>query len=60
MAKHRGKKQPILVVRRIIDYKGRLAATEVDIKSPALAEVLREINKDVDGLTLNKSPPVVR
>ncbi|KAE9403437.1 hypothetical protein BT96DRAFT_1016993 [Gymnopus androsaceus JB14] len=58
VAKHRGKKQPILVVRRIIDYKGRLAATEVDIKSPALAEVLREINKDVDGLTLNKSPPV--
>ncbi|KAJ4484206.1 P-loop containing nucleoside triphosphate hydrolase protein [Lentinula edodes] len=51
-------KKHVLLVRRIIDSRGRHAATEVDIKSPALAEVLREINRGVGGLTLNRNPPV--
>ncbi|KAJ9627686.1 hypothetical protein H2203_002898 [Taxawa tesnikishii (nom. ined.)] len=51
-------KKPVLVVRRIIDSKGRHVATEVDIKSQALAEVLIEINRDVEGLSLRKTPAV--
>lgn len=37
-----------------------LAATEVDIKSVPLKEVLLEIFNGVEGLSLNKTPPMVR
>ena len=33
--------------------------TEVDVKSPALRDILIEINKDVEGLSLLKEPPFV-
>lgn len=48
------------MIRRRIDYKGRLIDTKVDIKSEAIAKVLIDINQDVTGLTLTKTPPVVR
>ncbi|KAG0704003.1 P-loop containing nucleoside triphosphate hydrolase protein [Suillus ampliporus] len=51
-------KKPVLIVRRIIDEKGRHVATEIDIRSLALCEVLTEIHKDVDGLELMRSAPV--
>ncbi|KAI9683792.1 MAG: hypothetical protein M1822_005982 [Bathelium mastoideum] len=47
-----------LVIRRIISSKGMVAATEVDIKAPPLADLLRQIFHGLDGLKLNKSPPV--
>lgn len=58
--KHNNKKKPVLVVRRVIDYKGRLEKTEVDIKSFILCDVLQEIHKGVQGLKLTADPPVVR
>lgn len=48
-----------LVVRRIISKQGMLAGTEVDIKSNILRDLLLEIFAGVDGLELNKTPPVV-
>ncbi|KAJ7054051.1 P-loop containing nucleoside triphosphate hydrolase protein [Mycena amicta] len=52
-------KKPVLVVRRLIDEKGRHTETEVDIKSGALCRVLLEINSDVEGLTLTYHNPVM-
>jgi hypothetical protein len=49
----------VLFVRRIISNKGMVAGVEVDIKSPALKAILDEIFAGVDGLRLNKTPPVV-
>ena len=54
------RKKPVLVERRIINYKGLHTHTEVDVKSLALRDVLVEINKDVEGLSLLKEPPFVR
>ena len=54
------KKKPVLVERRIINHKGQHTHTEVDVKSPALRDLLIEINKDVEGLSLKKEPPFVR
>ncbi len=54
------KKKPVLVERRIINYKGIHTHTEVDIKSQALREFLIDANKDVEGLSLKKEPPFVR
>ncbi|KAJ4480946.1 P-loop containing nucleoside triphosphate hydrolase protein [Lentinula aciculospora] len=54
----KNRKKHVLLVRRIIDSKGRHVSTDIDVKSPALAEVLREINKGVAGLTLNRNPPL--
>lgn len=36
-----------------------VARTEVDIKSTLLRDILLDINKDVEGLELHKSPPRV-
>ncbi|KAL2857203.1 AAA family ATPase [Aspergillus pseudoustus] len=47
-----------LVVRRIITKQGMVSHSEVDIRSPLLQELFRKLFKDVDGLELNKSPPV--
>ena len=49
----------MLVERRIINHKGQHTHTEVDVKSPALRDVLIEMNKDVEGLSLLKEPPFV-
>lgn len=48
-----------LVVRRIFSKEGEYVRTKVDIKSPLLQDLFREIFKDVDGFELNKSPPMV-
>ena len=53
------KKKPVLVERRIINHKGQHTHTEVDVKSPALRDILIEINKHVEGLSLLKEPPFV-
>lgn len=49
----------VLVVRRIISKQGMVAGIEVDIRSAALKELLLEIFEGVEGLKLNKSPPMV-
>ncbi|EJD45515.1 P-loop containing nucleoside triphosphate hydrolase protein [Auricularia subglabra TFB-10046 SS5] len=46
-----------LVVRRIIDDRGRYEATAIDIKSPPLRDVLREINENVRGVDLSGTSP---
>ena len=33
--------------------------TVIEIKSPALSDVLLEINRGVQGLELNRNPPIV-
>lgn len=53
------RKKPVLVERRIINHKGQHTHTEVDVKSPTLRDILIEINKDVEGLSLLKEPPFV-
>lgn len=50
----------VLFVRRIISSKGMVVGVEVDIKSSALKALLDEIFVGVEGLRLNKTPPVVR
>ncbi|KAF2455506.1 hypothetical protein BDY21DRAFT_66848 [Lineolata rhizophorae] len=47
-----------LVVRRIITSKGMVGGIEVDIKSPGLKEVMANIYEGVEGLHLNKTPPM--
>ncbi len=54
------RKKPVLVERRIINYKGIHTHTEVDVKSQKLRDALIDINKDVEGLSLKKEPPFVR
>ena len=49
----------VLVVRRIISKQGMVAGTEVDVKSTQLRDVLLEIFEGVEGLQLNKTPPMV-
>ena len=48
-----------LFVRRRMDSKGLHWSTVVDITSPGLCEVLKEINKGVKGLNLTKASPNV-
>ncbi|RDW66362.1 hypothetical protein BP6252_09997 [Coleophoma cylindrospora] len=48
-----------LVVRRIIDRKGALSSVEVDIKSPKLTGILINIFKNVEGLRLTRSIPML-
>lgn len=50
-----------LVIRRIIDARGLLKGVEIDIKSPKLAEVLKEIFRGAEKLMIAKSDesPVV-
>ncbi|KAL3465573.1 P-loop containing nucleoside triphosphate hydrolase protein [Aspergillus heterothallicus] len=47
-----------LVVRRIITKQGMVSHSEVDIRSPLLQDLFRTLFKGIDGLELNKSPPV--
>ena len=53
------RKKPVLVERRIINHKGQHTHTEVDVKSRTLCDILIELNKDVEGLSLLKEPPFV-
>ncbi|KAJ3534860.1 hypothetical protein NM208_g7373 [Fusarium decemcellulare] len=50
-----------VVIRRIIDPKGLLHSIEIDIRSPELAEVLKEILKDAGTFMLasSETSPVV-
>ena len=58
-AKYERMNKTTLVVRRIISKQGMVASTEVDIKSTPLRDILLEIFEGVEGLQLNKTPPVV-
>ncbi|KAK0487643.1 P-loop containing nucleoside triphosphate hydrolase protein [Armillaria novae-zelandiae] len=51
-AKSKTKSTSVLLVRRIIDDKGRHRDTEIDIMSTKLQEVITEINKGVLGFRL--------
>ncbi|KAF7302929.1 AAA family [Mycena kentingensis (nom. inval.)] len=53
-------KKPVLVVRRLINEKGRHNGTEIDVKSAALCQVLLEINSDVEGLSMTFHNPVIQ
>ncbi len=59
-AKKQNGRKAVLVVRRLIDDKGFHTRTEVDIKSNRVAEVMQEINSDVQEISLRTTPPVVR
>jgi hypothetical protein len=48
-------KKPALVVMRNINYKGQYTHTEISITSPALCEVLTEINEHTEGLELARN-----
>lgn len=55
----KGKKQPVLIVRRVFDRHGNRSSTKIEIHSEPLALVLREIGKEVDDIELNAVPPKV-
>lgn len=59
-SKKQSGRKAVLVVRRLIDDKGFHTKTEVDLKSNRVAEVMREINSDVEEISLRTIPPVVR
>jgi hypothetical protein len=56
----RNRRKNLLVVRRLIDAKGFHTKTEVDIISKRVADVMRDINSDVEGISLNTKNPIVR
>lgn len=56
--KQNGRKA-LLRVRRLMDETGFHTKTEVDIKSSRLTQVMREINSDVEDISLKSNPPVV-
>ncbi|KAI0165335.1 P-loop containing nucleoside triphosphate hydrolase protein [Hypoxylon sp. FL1284] len=58
-AKRYSQRKPVLIVRRIIDYKGKYTNTEIDIVSKLVSDTLKEINKDIEDLSLDKTPPMV-
>ncbi|GKZ86753.1 hypothetical protein AnigIFM56816_002352 [Aspergillus niger] len=47
-----------MVVRRVISKQGMVSHVEIDIRSPPLQALFRDIFEDVEGLELNKSPPM--
>lgn len=56
--KRLNQKKPVLVVRRIMDSKGRYSRTEIDIRSQELCAVLIEIHRGAEGLDLLRSSPI--
>lgn len=56
--KKKGKQDSVIVVRRRIDHKGRHFETAIDLHSPIVADVLNEINKNVQRTKLKQQPPV--
>ncbi|KAF5010744.1 hypothetical protein FDECE_3099 [Fusarium decemcellulare] len=53
------RRRVVLVVRRLVDGKGFHIGTEVDIESKHVTEAMRDINSDVEDISLSGSPPVV-
>lgn len=49
-----------MVVRRVISKQGMVSHVEIDIRSPLLQDLFRDLFKNVEGLDLNKTPPMVR
>lgn len=49
----------IFVVRRRFDWQNKYQSTTVDIKSPELTPVLREIFKDIKGVSLHEDKPSI-
>ncbi|PYH94743.1 AAA family ATPase [Aspergillus ellipticus CBS 707.79] len=47
-----------MVVRRVISKQGMVSHVEIDIRSPLLQDLFRDLFKGVEGLELNKSPPM--
>ncbi|KAJ5970418.1 AAA family ATPase [Penicillium vulpinum] len=47
-----------MVVRRVITKQGMVSHTEIDIRSPLLQNLFRDLFKGIEGLELNKSPPI--
>nr|XP_001394382.2 hypothetical protein ANI_1_1882094 [Aspergillus niger CBS 513.88] len=47
-----------MVVRRVISKQGMVSHVEIDIRSPPLQALFRDLFSDVEGLDLNKSPPM--
>ncbi|KAJ0272385.1 hypothetical protein CBS470a_012726 [Colletotrichum nupharicola] len=58
-SKKQNGRKALLRVRRLMDETGFHTKTEVDIKSGRLAQVMRQINSDVDDISLKSNPPVV-
>ncbi|PVF92589.1 P-loop containing nucleoside triphosphate hydrolase protein [Serendipita vermifera] len=56
-SKKLNRKNPVLVVRRMMDSKGRHYDTRVDIKSKGICQVLMDINEDLEGLDLLRGTP---
>ncbi|KKK13016.1 hypothetical protein P175DRAFT_0492393 [Aspergillus ochraceoroseus IBT 24754] len=54
--KQKNIKGSVLVVRRIITTKGQYHSTDIDIRSPILAETLRELNPGTESL-VQENPP---
>ncbi|RDW90657.1 ATP-binding protein [Aspergillus mulundensis] len=57
--KQKNLKGAALVVRRVIDHKGRHADTVIEIRSPLVAEVLQQLNPGSESL-VQESPPNAR
>lgn len=53
------KKKPIILVKRVLNDKGKLDRVEIEIYSEPLREILIEINKDVEGIDLTGVIPTV-
>ncbi|CAK5275284.1 unnamed protein product [Mycena citricolor] len=56
----RSSKKSVLIVRRIIDEKGRYSHTEVDIRSPILLQTILDLNVDTEGLSLTRNNPTIK
>ncbi|KAL4910400.1 hypothetical protein BDW74DRAFT_186410 [Aspergillus multicolor] len=57
--KQKNLKGAALVVRRVIDVKGRHQDTVIEIRSPLVAEVLQQLNPGTESL-VQESPPNAR
>jgi ribose 1,5-bisphosphokinase PhnN len=53
------KKKPAIVIRRILDSRGRHSSTEIDLRNERLAEVMREIYSGVEGMEISRGNPSV-
>ncbi|CAI0648514.1 unnamed protein product [Colletotrichum noveboracense] len=46
-----------IIVRRVIEKEGSVANTRVDVKGPKLADLLKDLLRDLGQLELSKTPP---
>lgn len=56
--KKKDKDSSVIVVRRRIDHKGRHFETAIDVYSPIVTDILRDINRNVERTRLMNTPPV--